>query len=92
MSLFVCQKCNSIDNTATCSGDHSPTIYTAIVEDLNDFYPNMGGQDMDGHGDEDIVVNGVVWKKLMKLKDCVVIVILVNGIMNLKDVVPLKMN
>lgn len=68
MSLFVCQKCNSIDNTATCSGDHSPTIYTAIVEDLNDFYPNMGGQDMDGHGDEDIVVNGVVWKKADEVK------------------------
>lgn len=68
MSLFVCQKCKTIDNTATCSVDYSPTVYTGMVEDENLFFPNMGGQDMDGQGDEDILLNGVVWKRKDEVK------------------------
>jgi hypothetical protein len=62
MSLFICQKCGCIENTALCSGDYVPTIYNATVDNVDDFHPHMGGMEMDGHADEDIIVNGKVWK------------------------------
>lgn len=68
MSLFVCSKCGCIENTATCSNSELRTVYTAEIKDEDKFFPHMGRMDMDGHDDEDIIVNGKVWKRKDEIK------------------------
>lgn len=69
MPLMICGKCGCIENTHLVKDkpgvdvQYIPTIYNYTSVDLKEkFYPNMWLQDMQGHYDEDIIVDGIVWK------------------------------
>ena len=64
MSLFICSKCGSVENTNLCNVDKNPTQYNVDIEDESKFYPNLSLFDMHGNSDPDeaVFVNGKIWK------------------------------
>ena len=69
MPLHVCENCNSVENLHCIRDKSLPAVYN-FVGDVKDFFPNMHQMDMQGYGykDEDIIVNGVVWKRHDEIK------------------------
>lgn len=67
MPLFICSECGCIDNIHHVMGMKKMSVYN-YVRDNDIFYPNMSKFDMEGLGDHDYTVNGVIWKKAEDVK------------------------
>lgn len=65
MSLFRCELCGGIENTACC-WDNKKEVITELSSEKGD-YPNMGLMDMQGFGDE-FKLDGIVWKSKDEIK------------------------
>lgn len=61
MSLFLCSRCGCIENTNLVNKNYEPTLYH-FNGDEKDFHPNLFRMSMDGYDDEDIYLNGKMWK------------------------------
>lgn len=68
MALFKCSKCGTIENHSCVNVKHLKTEYQIRQhhipgEMIDEVYPKMSLMDMQGHSDEDITVNGDIFKK-----------------------------
>ncbi len=65
---FKCSKCGAIEKHSCVNVKHLQTEYQIYQhhipgEMIDDVYPKMSLIDMQGHSDEDIIVNGNIFKK-----------------------------
>ena len=61
MSLFLCSRCGCIENTNLVNKTYKPTL-CHFNGDEKDFHPSLSRMSMDGYDDEDIYLNGKIWK------------------------------
>lgn len=61
MSLFLCSRCGCIENTNLVNKNYEPTL-CHFNGDEKDFHPSLFRMSMDGYDDEDIYLNGKIWK------------------------------
>lgn len=69
MSLFICSNCGCVENTNLVNDDKIETKHNMVLPDGMKPYPHMSLMDMMGCSDnEDIIFNGVIWKKGDEIK------------------------
>lgn len=69
MPLFICSECGCVENShlVNKSETYIPTVYN-YVGDESKFFPQMSLMEMQGFDKQDIIVNGVVWKRKNEIK------------------------